>query len=195
MNMNIDWQPFVKNARLELDLVVGTIREKGPKRFGKAFGLAGICAAIAYFGIYSRLRTSAAQLSRELDKVKAMSEVGAQYKEIRDQLGTAYAILPEISDRDQWLSNALMDVLRARSLTPDSVKPVGELENNGLILQTSTVELTLGFEELYGLIAGIEASKPLMHIQSFDLQKKPDQLGKNTANITVTTVIPKKRLN
>ena len=195
MNTKIDWQLLMKTARLEFDLVAGVVREKGPKRFGKAFGLAGLCAALAYFGLYKHPQKKMMQLTLELDKLKAMSEAGAQYKEIRDQLEAAYAALPQIDDRDQWLSNALMDSLRSKGLTPDSVKPVGETENNGLIFQTSTVELTMRFEELYVLLAAIESNRPLMHVLSLDVQKKAEPLGKNMAGISVTTVIPKKRLN
>ncbi len=191
----IDWQPLVKIARAELDLVVSTVRDKGPKRFGKAFGLAGLCTALAYFGIYRHAQTKITNLAQEIEKVKAMSEVGTQYKEIHDQLGAAYAILPQMGDRDQWLSNTMMDALRTKSLTPDSVKPVSETEANGLIFQTSTVDLTLRFEELYLFLLRLESNKPLMHIHSLDLQKKSEQLGMNTAVVSVMTVIPKKRLN
>ena len=124
-----------------------------------------------------------------------MSDVGAQYKEIRDQLGASYAILPQMTDRDQWLSNAMMDVLRAKGLTPDSVRPVGEAQANELIFQTSTIELTIRFEELYALLTRLESNRPLMHIQNLDVQKKAEPLGSNTATISVTTVIPKKRFN
>lgn len=195
MIKKIDWQPLIKIARAELDVVVGTIRDKGAKRFGKAFGLAGLCLILAYFGIYSHAQKKISHLSEEIEKVKAMSEVGAQYKEIRDQLGTAYAILPQMGDRDQWLSNTMMDALRSKGLTPDSVKPVSETETSGLIFQTSMVELTMRFEDFYLFLSRLESNKPLMHIYSLDLQKKQEPLGMNTAVVSVMTVIPKKRLN
>ena len=195
MIKKIDWKPLMKTAQAEFDLVVGIVREKGGKRFSKAFGLAGICVVISYFGIYKYPRNKAALLTYELDKARAMSDVGAQYKEIRDQLGASYAILPQMTDRDQWLSNAMMDVLRAKGLTPDSVRPVGEAQANELIFQTSTIELTIRFEELYALLTRLESNRPLMHIQNLDVQKKAEPLGSNTATISVTTVIPKKRFN
>lgn len=195
MAEKIDPQVVLAFVKSEVEIMVSTIRDKGGKRFGKAFGLAGAMVALAYFGLYSPPQAKMKKLQREIDKAKAMSEAGGQYKDIRDQLGAAYSHLPQMKDREQWLSNAMIDSLRADNLTPDSFKPVSENELSGLIFQSSTVQLTLRFEQFYDWLMRLEGAKPLMHVQSFDVQKKPEQLSWNGVTCEVTTVIPKRRFN
>jgi type II secretory pathway component PulM len=195
MAEKIDPQVVIALVKSEVEIMVSTIRDKGGKRFGKAFGFAGVMVALAYFGLYSPPQKKIGRLQREIDKAKAMSEAGGQYKDIRDQLAAAYAQVPQMKDREQWLSNAMIDSLRADNLTPDSFKPVSENELSGLIFQSSTVQLTIKFEQFYDWLMRLEGARPLMHVASFDVQKKPEALGWNGVTCEVTTVIPKRRFN
>lgn len=191
----IDPQVVIAAVRSEVETLYNTLKDKGAKRFGRAFGIAGIMVAAAYMGVYLPPQKKIARLAREIEKAKAMSESGGQYKDLRDQLATVYSALPQMKDREQWLSNAMIDSLRADNLTPDSFKPISESEMSGLIFQNSSVVLTIKFDELYAWLIRLEGAKPMMHVQAIDIQKRPDQIGVNGVNCEVTTVIPKQRYN
>lgn len=194
-NSRIDWRLIFNAVKSELDVVAATLRDKGGKRFAVAFALAGLCVALAYFGVYRPPHEKGAGLTREIAKAKAMSSAGAQYKELRDELALVYATLPQMKDREQWLSNAMIDSLRAGSLTPDNFKPTVENEISGLIFQSSTVQLTIKFAEFHAWLTRLEATKPLLHISSLNVRKKPELFGWNDAKCEVMTAIPKKRFN
>jgi hypothetical protein len=74
-------------------------------------------------------------------------------------------------------------------------RPVVETEASGIIFQTSTVQLTQKFGDIYTWLQRIEGATPLMHIASLEIVKKGDMLGMNGVTASVMTAIPKKRFN
>lgn len=191
----IDPQVYLNLAKAEADLVIATLRHKGAKVFGKAFGIAGIMIAVAYFGVYKPPQDKISRLTAQIAAAKAMSESGAAYQDLRMQLNGSYGTLPQMTDQKQWLSNAMIDSLRADSLTPESFLPVVETENSGIIFQTSSVQLAVKFSEVYSWLQRLEGATPLMHVSSIELVKKPETIGINRVAATVMTAIPKKRFN
>ena len=113
---NIDIQVYLNAVKAEGELLLTTIRHKGVKRFGKAFGISALLVAAAYFGIYKPPQDKISRLQREIDAARAMSESGAAYKDLRSQLIASYGTLPQLKDQQQWLSNAMIDSLRADSV-------------------------------------------------------------------------------
>ena len=186
---------YVKAIKAEAEIVLTTIRDKGAKRFGKAFGMSAIMIAAAYFGVYMPPQNKISRLQKEIDAARAMSESGTAYQDLRNQLAGSYGTLPHLKDQQQWLSNAMIDSLRADNLTPEMFRPVAETEASGLIFQTSTVQLTVKFNDIYLWLLRLEGATPLMHVSNLELGKKPDMLGWNTVSASVMTAIPKKRFN
>ncbi|MDD5305305.1 MAG: hypothetical protein PHS14_19585 [Elusimicrobia bacterium] len=191
----IDLNVYLNAVKAEADLVVTTVRHKGAKRFGKAFGMAGLMIAAAYFGVYKPPQDKISQLTAQIDAAKAMSESSAAYQEVRNQLAGSYGTLPLLKDQQQWLSNAMIDSLRADNLIPELFRPVVETESSGIIFQTSTVQLTLKFNDIYAWLLRLESATPLMHVGSLEIAKKPDMIGMNSVSASVMTAIPKKRFN
>ena len=191
----IDPQVYLNLAKAELDLVVATLRHKGAKVFGKAFGMAGIMIAIAYFGVYKPPQDKISRLTAQIAAARAMSESGAAYQDLRTQLSGSYGTLPKMTEQKQWLSNAMIDSLRADSLTPDSFLPVVETENSGIIFQTSSVQLVIKFSEVFSWLQRLEGATPLMHVSNIELVKKPEMIGQNLVAASVMTAIPKKRFD
>jgi type II secretory pathway component PulM len=177
----------------EASIVIGTLKEKGAKRFGRTLAVAGGVVAGAYVLVYLPPQQKSARLQAEIDRAKMMSEYGGKFKDLRDQVNLAYAGLPALSDREQWLSNSVRDSLLVGGLDPENFTPVREQELNGLIFQLSTVSLTLRFSEFYDWLLRVENAKPLMHVQSVTLSKIGTKLGYNAATCDISTVIPKKR--
>jgi len=191
----IDVMAMLGPVKTEAELVIATVRLRGAKRFGKAFGIAGALVALAYFLVYKPPQDKISRLQKEIDTARAMSESGTAYQDLRTQLASSYGILPHMKDQQQWLSNAMIDSLRADNLTPELFRPVVETESTGLIFQTSTVQLTIKFGDLYSWLMRLEGATPLMHISTLDIAKKNDMLGWNVVSASVMTAIPKKRYN
>ena len=195
MAQTINLRLILTVVKAEADIIVNTLRDKGAKRFANVIALAGVLLALAYFGVYKPPQDKILRLARDIEKTRAMFEAGAQYRELRDQLAAAYAALPSMPERDQWLASALIESLRAENLTPDTIRPVSETEASGLIFQSSTIQLTIQFSEFHRWLIRLERAKPLMHVFVVDMTKKLEPLGANTITCEVMTVIPKKRFN
>jgi type II secretory pathway component PulM len=193
MALQIDMKTVVEAVSEEITVVVNTLREKGAKRFGRALGTAGAVAAGAYILVYLPPQQKSARLQAEIDKARVLANYGSQYKDLRDQAALAYAGLPTLADREQWLANSVRDSLLAGGLEPENFTPVKESVANGLIFQVSSVSLTVRFAEFYDWLLRLENAKPLMHVQSVALAKIGTKLGYNAATCEVSTVIPKKR--
>jgi hypothetical protein len=190
---NIDVNFYLAAVTEEVNIVISTLKEKGAERFGRALGGAIFLVFAAYMGLYMPPQKKSARLQAQIDHAKQMSDYGAQFKDLRDQLNGAYNGLPALNDREQWLSNSVRDSLLVGGLEPENFTPVKETELNGLVFQTSSVALTLRFSEFYDWVLRIENAKPLMHMNSVDLNKKADKIGYNGATCDITTVIPKMR--
>lgn len=195
MALKIDPKVLVTLITEEVGIVVGTLKEKGPKRFGRALGGAAGIVFGAYVLIYTPPQKKSEALQSQIDQAKMMANYGAQFKDLRDQVNLAYAGLPTLTDREQWLTNSVRDSLLVGGLEPENFTPVKETDLNGLIFQTSSVALTLRFSEFFDWLLRIESAKPLMHMNSVSLTKKTDRIGYNTATCDITTVIPKKRFH
>ena len=191
----IDLSVYIKAIKSEIDLVVTTIRDKGAKRFGRALGVAAAAVFAAYWFIYTPPQSKIARLGKEIEAARAMSQSAVRYRELRDLLVGSYGSLPFLKDQQQWLSNAMIDSLRADGLTPDSLRPVVENEVNGLVFQTSSVVMSLKFNDTYAWLLRLESARPLMHVGLLEVTKKDDMIGINIISCSVMTAIPKTRYN
>ena len=195
MHPMLDPKVIVAVVSEEVSIVVGTLKEKGPKRFGRALGGAVGIVLGAYVLVYLPPQKKSAALQSQIDHAKLMANYGTQFKDLRDQVNGAYAGLPSLTERDQWLSNSVRDSLLVGGLQPETFTPVKEADLNGLIYQTSSVSLSLRFSEFFDWLLRVENAKPLMHMNSVQLTKKVDKIGFNSAACDIATAIPKKRFH
>lgn len=191
----IDPNVYVAAISEEINIVVGTLKEKGAERFGRAIGGAVFIVFAAYVGIYMPPQKKSARLQAQIDHAKQLADYGVQFKDLRDQLNGAYNGMPALTDREQWLSNSVRDSLLVGGLEPENFTPVKESELNGLVFQTASVAMTVRFSEFFDWVLRVENAKPLMHVNSIDLVKKADKIGYNAATCDISTVIPKKRFH
>ncbi|MBI4371468.1 MAG: type II secretion system protein M [Elusimicrobia bacterium] len=177
----------------EAGVVAGALRAQGARRFGRALGVGAALILVAYLGVYAPARRKSARVNSEIERAKALAEHGRQYKELSGRLQEAYGRLPPAEQREQWLSDAVRASLDAQGLVTEDFKPVRTQEESGLIFQSSTVSLKLRFAELFAWIQRLEASGVLMHVQSLELEKKPDSVGLAAAACEIVTIVPKQR--
>ncbi|MFI5347853.1 MAG: hypothetical protein ACHQ51_15890 [Elusimicrobiota bacterium] len=190
-----DLKPYLDAVLQEVGIVTSALREKGAKRFTRAFAAAGFAVVAAYFGVYMPPQQKSARLQAEIDRAKTMADYGAQFKDLRDQLNAAYTGMPQINDREQWLTNSVRDSLNMPGIVTEDFKPIREQELNGLIFQVSAVTLSLKFSDFFDWLLRLESARPLMQLQSLELGKKRENPGINTAACDIATVIPKKRFH
>jgi len=187
----IDFKPYVELISSEVSLLSEAVKEKGAKRFGRVMAVAGIMVFASYYMVLMPAARKSATLSAEIARAKSLSESGAQYKSLRDQLAQSYALLPSVSQRGQWLSNSVRDSLSVGGLITNDFKPVRENELNGLIFQSSSVSVQLRFSEFFDWLLRLESAKPMMHLEMMELVKK-EEAGYNAASFDVGTIIPMK---
>ncbi|HAZ08952.1 MAG TPA: hypothetical protein DCZ01_10630 [Elusimicrobia bacterium] len=192
MAVEINVKPYVEAIISEIGIVSHTLKTKGIKRFQRACVVSGLMIFVSYAGVFAPHQKKSARLNSEIQKAKTLSEFGAQYKTMSEQLSETYARLPTLDDRDQWLSNSVRDSLNVAGLVTDDFRPVNEQEQKGLLYQTSNVTLNIRFFELYDWLLRLESARPMMHILSVSLSKK-GSIGYNRATCEISTVIPKQR--
>ena len=193
MAPKIDPNVVLGAVKSEVNLIVSSFRDKGAERFSKAIAISGALIAAAYFLVYLPPQKKIARLQREIATAKAMSQSSSAYQLLRGELSGSYGNLPHLKDQQQWLSNAMIDSLRADGLTPENFRPVDESESSGLIFQTSTVQLSIKFMDVYFWLLRLESATPLMHVSSVEITKKNELIGMNGVTASVMTAIPQKR--
>lgn len=193
MAPKLDPSGIVDAVKSEANLLISTFRDKGAERFAKALAIAGGLIAAAYFGVYMPPQKKIARLQREIDTAKAMSKSSGAYQLLHAELSGSYGNLPHLKDQQQWLSNAMIDSLRADNLTPESFRPVVESESSGIVFQTSTVQLSIKFSDVYFWLLRLESAVPLMHVSNIEISKRNELLGWNGVSASVMTAIPQKR--
>jgi len=181
----------------EVETLVSAVREKGAKRFGRAFGAAGFMIFASYWLLYRPPQAKSERLDAEIARAKKLRENADQYQQLRDQLQGAYSRLPRETDREQWLFNSVRESVEKSGLVTDDIKSVQEQELNGLVFQSLPVSLNLKFAEFYDWLLRLENARPMMHVSAVDISKKGDidasSIGYNSTSCSIATVIPKKR--
>jgi hypothetical protein len=191
-------KPYVDWFLREFQITVGALQEKGAKRFSRPLSVALILLLGAYMVLYRPPQAKSDALDAQIMAAKTIYDYGERYKTLRDQLASSYARLPPISDREQWLSNSVRELLDKEGLSADSFTPVQESEVSGLLFQKSSVALNLRFAEFYDLLLRMENARPLMHVEAATLSKVSDAgnaqtIGYCTTSYVISTMIPKKR--
>jgi type II secretory pathway component PulM len=180
---------LMQAVQLELQQISATIRDKGFKRFQRGALIAGVVVLAAYRLLYVPPATKLAGLQQLIDKARTMSQISASYREVRAQLRGVYAQLPAPTEKDHFLVDAIVESLKAEGLTSDSIRPPEETAEAHMTSQRLQISLDLRFPDLVGWLARVEASKPLLHVYSLNINKSR-RLGYCTAQVGVGTLIP-----
>ncbi len=190
-------QAATKKIAAEADLVVSVLRDKGSKRFSRALGLAGIFVGIAYVAFLMPAQSKMQRLDEQIAQAKIAYDYGTQYKTLHDSLSAAYARLPTITDRPQWLTSSVRALLDAGRLESDSFELPQETEHEGLIFQESTVTFSADFRSIFSFLLRAENARPMMHIRHLSITKStnfdPDHPGMAQVTCVISTVIASKR--
>jgi hypothetical protein len=187
-------QAVVKAVQDEIQTVSQTLKAKGSKRFERALLLGGAMVGLSYYFVYLPPMRKLEGLQRRIDSARAMSQNTDAYIQARDRLRSQYALMPKTADKDQFLTQAIVETLRAEGLTSDSILPPDEMKESNLSFQQIKVSAQMRFPELIGWLARIEASKPFLYVTSLEVFKSKNRMGYCDVTVGVSTIIPTKDL-
>jgi len=173
----------------EAHLVANTLREKGTKRFERPLILAVAVVFGAYYLLYLPPQRKTAGLQSRIDEAKSLSQYTGAYKDIRTQLDSIYAQLPKPSEANGFLTQAVIESMRAEGLTSDSIHPPDVSNDSGLIVQKLTISAEVKFTDLISWLARLEASRPFIHVFSLQVDKSR-RVGYCTISVGLSTLIP-----
>jgi len=149
MAFPIDISAYTAAVTNEINVVVGAFKEKGAKRFGRRAGRSGVPHLRVLRGSLPAAPSRRARAAVRDQPRQAAGRLRRAIQGSARPAELAYAGLPSLKDREQWLSNSVRDSLLVGGLEPENFTPVKENELNGLVFQTSSVILTVRFSEFF----------------------------------------------
>jgi type II secretory pathway component PulM len=184
---------YLQKAQQEVSMVISTLRDRGRERFTRTFGIGVLAVFFSYWFVYQPPLKKLAGLQRKIDAAKAAATYADQFKDLRDRLNALYNQLPPLTGRDRWLTNAVLESMKAENIMSDSIVPPSEEEENGFVMQRISVSIQLKFADLMSWLNRIEATRPLLHVGSVEMGKKDEPLGANGVSVEIGTVIPTRK--
>lgn len=184
---------LIEYLQEEIKLTAATIKDRGSNRFSRAYALGLVMILFSYALVYRPPVKKIAALQKKIAEAQSTAQFAEQYKDLRLRLSAAYSQLPPMKDRDQWLTNTVVESMRSENLFADSIQPPSEAEQSGLVFQKVDVSVQLKFAQAVSWLNRLENTKPFLHVASFELAKKSDPLGSNGVSCSLGTVITARR--
>ncbi|MBI3553310.1 MAG: hypothetical protein HY077_12515 [Elusimicrobia bacterium] len=181
---------FIRGSQEELGVVFSTLREKGTNRFGRTLAVGFIGAFFSFHFVYQPPMKKLAGLNKRISAARATAQYADQFKDLRDRLNLFYAKLPPVSSRDRWLTETVLETMKAENMISESIMPPDEQVQAGFVFQRLNVSVQLKFSELIPWLNRVEGNKPMLHIGALDLGKRDEPLGVNGISCEIGTVIP-----
>ena len=138
----------LQGLQAELQLINNTIKDKGHQRFQRAFILAAILVFAAYYLLYMPSRTKLSRIQRSIDVARLTAQSADTYKQLRDQIKSTQAMLPKTSDKDKFLTQAVIETLKSEGITSDSIQPPVEKVQGDVVYQSLSVSAEVRFAEV-----------------------------------------------
>lgn len=178
----------------EARLVSYTFRERGTNRFVRPIVLGAFCVGVCYTYLY----VPPVKKMKRLDKAVAAAKVASihadRYKAMRERLLAVYAELPAREQRATWLTDTVVESMKAENLTSDSIQPPDETMQSHFISQKVTVTSRLKFAEIFSWLYRLEGVKPQVQLSSLEVIKGSSEIGINQVACGIMVAIPERSL-
>jgi hypothetical protein len=185
----IDFNRLVTKLQDEIKLISSTLKEKGSERFGRTL-IAALGAPFAcYFLVYAPAQKKLSLIDGELRVARETAKHADTYKDLKERLNLTYSQLPLPKDRANFLSETVKEALRAEGIVSTDFQPPNDTDVPGGVVQSLSITMRVKFPELMAFLARMEASKPLIHVNSLDVTKRTDQIGTNDVICGLSTII------
>lgn len=185
---------LLESLQGEIQMVSSTFREKGTNRFVRPVVLGAFIVGVSYAYVYSPPLKKMKKLDKTITAAKATSIHADRYKEMRERLLNIYAQLPSREGRATWLTDTVVESMKAENVISDSIQPPDETRQSRFIAQKVTVTARLKFSEVFAWLYRLEAVKPQLQLSTLEINKSVEEIGLNQVICGVSVAIPERGL-
>ena len=182
-----EWGIFLKG---EIIVMKDSFNERGPKFFQRPIGIGAIIIFVAYWYVYLPPVNKMIQLEQDLLAAQASSQYAEDYKSLKARLENLFAKLPRVKDPENWLLGEVRKTLRAEGIVPLATGSPRAQKVEQYLFISIEVRCQATYSQLASWIARLEGGENLLFIKQLNLRKDEDPIGSNTAEVTITTVVP-----
>lgn len=182
-----EWAIFLQG---ELLVMRDSFRERGAKFFQRPLGLGAIIVFCAYWYVYLPPVQRMALIQENLMAAQAASQYAEDYKSLKARLEGLFLKLPRVENPEGWLLAEVRRTLRAEGIVPLSTGSPKEQKVQQYRFISMEVRCQATYSQLASWIARLEGGKNLLFIKELTLRKDEEPIGSNTAEVTITTVVP-----
>ncbi|MBI4424646.1 MAG: type 4a pilus biogenesis protein PilO [Elusimicrobia bacterium] len=181
------WGPYLVEEALFL---ARAIRSRGVKHYGKALAYSLGMAFLAHKLVYVSGGEKLSRVERDLEAARATDRYAETYKELDDTLSRFSEQLPPSQAPEEWLLNTVRETMKAEGIISTSLSPVNVSHSGDFKVLSMTIACRARYKELGSWLARMEGSKKLLHVSNLSVSKD-GEIGQNTVNITVSSLLPK----
>ncbi|MFH1723142.1 MAG: GspMb/PilO family protein [Elusimicrobiota bacterium] len=182
------WFSFLEG---ELYVVRNALRERGGKFFMRPFLVGGLGIFAAYWYVYLPPAGRLVEIEEELSAAEVSSQYAGDYKSLKARLDGLYERLPRTRNPETWLLTAVRRTLRQEGIVPLSTSAPAETVRENYRFISISVRCQASYPQIASWISRLERGQELLFIKSLTLDKDAKPIGSNTANVTITTVVPR----
>lgn len=183
---------WIRKIQIEISSMISTFKDKGAPRFTRPLVLSLFAIYAANAGLYKPATRKLAGLQKRLDAVRETIQYAEQYTGMRDRLKEARTRLPDPKGRGSWLTDTVVEAMKAEGVIADALEPPQESPLNQFYQQKATVSLRARFNQVAAVLHRLQTTKPLVHVYSLNIVKggEKEDLGVNKVEFGVTTLVP-----
>lgn len=150
-----------------------------------------ILAVIVCGGLYYSngiLKEKISSVQRELQTERSKKEKIARYDTVKKEVREMEAMLPDISQKDDWLYGQAIETLKVYGGTADFDGMPSETQEGDFLHSSLKVKAKISFEVLGKLLADFENKAKVVKVSEVSVLKDEKELGENNVNMTINTV-------
>ena len=195
--MNIDLKLLLNRAvsslQEEIRNTTATLRDKGWRRFSRAFVAGGAFVLASYMLIYSPASAKLEMIGQRIAAAKSEFDSADSYKSLSGGLNAIYSHLPS-KQKGDWLNASVLNCLEEEGVTADSIMPKEDADTpDSLLHESLTVTAGMRYSQLLAVLNRLEHLRPRVDISSIHLKKDTQLVGNNQVTLEIDTLIPTQR--
>jgi hypothetical protein len=181
------WAQFLQG---EILVMKDAFRERGAKFFQRPLGLGAIIVFAAYWYVYLPPLDRMVEIEEGLAAAQASAQYAEDYKSLTARLENLFTKLPRVQNPGNWLLQEVRKSLRQEGIVPLSTSPPREQKVEQYNFISLEVRCQATYPQLASWIARLEGGSNLLFIKELTVRKDSEPIGSNTAEVTITTVVP-----
>ena len=185
-----DLQRALSFLQGELLVLRDCLRDKGAKYFARPIVMGALLILGTHHYVYQAPETAGARADKELKAAHATARFAGDYKDLQARLDGLLLKLPRTRDPESWLLESIRTTLREEGIVPTEYSAPTDVNMGGYRFISITVKFEAAYKEIGSWVARVERGTSLLYIQSFTLTKKPKPIGRNSVDVTITTLVP-----